>query len=64
MSLACRLIGHRRPYKAVWNNGYYFGRCGRCGTDLIRSAGSERWKTVPRGYVVNWKPMREFDVRW
>jgi hypothetical protein len=58
------ILGHRRPVGAVWNNGYYFARCPRCDVELIRSGGGRRWKDVPKGYRVAWKPMSEYDIRW
>jgi len=38
----------------VWNNGFYFGSCGRCGCDLVRGA-HDRWRAVPRGFKVVWR---------
>jgi hypothetical protein len=31
-----------------------FGRCDRCARDLVRKG--DRWKPVPRGYRVVWRP--------
>lgn len=53
MSMICWIAGHDEGGSEVWNQGYYFGRCGRCGQDLIRTSGE--WRPVPLGYQVAWK---------
>ena len=52
----CRLGRHRAAEGEVWNRGYYFSRCRRCGSDLVRTA-SGRWH-VPKGRKVVWKPRK------
>lgn len=56
MSLLCRYGFHRPESWEVWNQGYYFTRCGRCGADLIRTA-SGKWH-VPKGRKVVWRARR------
>lgn len=53
MSMLCRLGGHEAAEGEVWNQGYYFSRCRRCGRDMIR-AGAD-WQVVPEGHRVVWK---------
>jgi hypothetical protein len=53
MSMLCRLGGHEAAAGEVWNAGYYFSRCRRCGRDMIR-AGAD-WQVVPEGHRVVWK---------
>lgn len=60
----CQVLGHPRPPSGIWNNGYFFSRCPRCGAELIKSGESSRWMDVPKGYRITWKPLGEFDVRW
>ena len=50
--LLCALGWHKADALALWNDGYYFSNCDRCGQDLIRTAFG-RW-TVPRGFRVVW----------
>lgn len=64
MHILCHVIGHIRPASAVWNNGYFFSHCDRCEREIIRESGEARWKPVPKGYQVCWRPMSEFDIRW
>ena len=64
MQPICRILGHQRPAGGIWNNGYFFARCPRCDTELIKSGESSRWKDVPKGYRIAWKPMGEYDIRW
>lgn len=52
-SFLCRLGFHAPQKGALWNEGYYFTRCDRCGSDLIRTTYSG-WE-VPRGYRIVWK---------
>jgi hypothetical protein len=48
------LLGHSaNRNKARWNGGICFGRCARCGRDLVRTA-SGNWQ-VPRGYRIVWR---------
>ncbi|SNS49185.1 hypothetical protein SAMN06295912_107152 [Sphingomonas laterariae] len=57
MSLLCRLGHHRSEAPGVWNDGLYFGRCGRCGEQLIRRP-DQAWTRVPQDYVVVWADRR------
>ncbi|MFN3945843.1 MAG: hypothetical protein ACK4K7_13040 [Allosphingosinicella sp.] len=54
MSLLCRLGFHRAAPEPVWNRGFFFSRCRRCGADLVRTP-SGRWH-VPKGRKVVWRP--------
>ena len=55
MGLACRLRGHKAdPASARWNASICFGRCVRCGRDMVCGSGG-RWQ-VPHGYRVVWRP--------
>ena len=54
MNLLCLVGGHRAAEEQLWNNGYYFSHCRRCGRDLISRRG--RWMRVPSGYRVVWRP--------
>lgn len=54
MSLICSLLGHKPdPARVMWNQDICFGKCARCGCDLVRS-GDAPWQ-VPRGYRVVWR---------
>lgn len=54
MRLICRLLGHNAdPASARWNGSLCFGRCGRCGHDLVRAVDG-RWQ-LPRGYRIVWR---------
>lgn len=53
MSLMCLLRGHRASPQAIYNGGYWFGRCERCAADMVRSA--KVWQPVPKGHRVVWK---------
>lgn len=57
MKLGCALAGHRAGENPVYNSGYYFCACSRCGEPLIRGA-RESWRTVPAGHRVVWKSGR------
>ena len=55
MSLLCHLIHHVVALNIQHNQGFAFGKCLRCGHDMIRSAGprsARRWRRVPRGFRV------------
>ena len=54
MPLLCSIGFHRPSPDEVWNKGWYFTRCERCGTDLVRT-GSGKWR-VPKGQKVVWRP--------
>lgn len=54
MSVFCGVGLHKAAERPVWNNGFYFGACARCGCDLVRGA-QGRWRAVPRGFRVVWR---------
>jgi hypothetical protein len=54
--ILCRFGRHRPAAGEVWNRGYFFSRCERCGTDLVRTAAG-RWH-VPKGRRIVWKPRK------
>lgn len=54
MKLKCRISGHARAETLVYNSGFFFGRCGHCRADLIRT-GKGAWQDVPEGHAVAWK---------
>jgi hypothetical protein len=56
MSLFCAIGGHEAAPREVYNGGYYFSRCRRCGEDMIRTGAS--WDLVPEGHRVVWKEGR------
>lgn len=53
MNIVCAIHAHRPGYREIWNEGYFFNRCERCGNDLIRTDGN--WRVIPRGHRVVWK---------
>jgi hypothetical protein len=53
LSLSCLVESHAIGATAVGAQGFEFGRCRRCGVDLLRSSG--RWKRVPKGFRVVWR---------
>ncbi|MFL9839460.1 hypothetical protein ABS767_00670 [Sphingomonas sp. ST-64] len=53
MAQFCHLIGHQPGDDPVWNEGYFFTRCTRCGRDMMRADGP--WRSVPRKYRVAWR---------
>jgi MraZ protein len=56
MSLLCALGGHEAGNGEVYNGGYYFAHCRRCGRDMIKSGGD--WQMVPSGHRVVWRKGR------
>jgi hypothetical protein len=53
MSKSCgdgKHVGLPRPIR---NQGFDFGRCRKCGRDLVRSR--RAWRTVPAGFRVVWR---------
>jgi hypothetical protein len=52
MSLLCALGGHEAGPGEVYNGGYYFARCRRCRSDMIRCGAA--WRMVPDGHRVVW----------
>jgi hypothetical protein len=62
--LPCALLGHRISREPVWNNGFYFAACSRCGRDIVRIPG-EKWHAPLHAHVV-WSvsdPAAGADVR-
>jgi hypothetical protein len=53
MHLFCAMGRHRPEATPVWNEGFYFSACGRCGVDLVSRG--RRWQRVPAGYRVVWR---------
>lgn len=65
MSILCSILGHSRPAeKPIWNDGYFFARCGRCGDDIVRRGQSRAWRDVPKGHRISWRDRTEWDIRW
>ena len=54
MNVGCTIAGHHAGRGHVYNSGYYFSACRRCGRHLVRSAHGE-WGPVPRGHRVVWR---------
>ena len=54
MPVFCKMGAHAPATTPVWNNGFYFSACGRCGCDLVRGA-HDRWRAVPKGFKVVWR---------
>jgi hypothetical protein len=63
MHWLCSIAMHKALPSNVWNNGYFFSRCHRCGRDMIRPPNGS-WKRLPRGMAVVWKPITDNDIRW
>lgn len=64
MTILCRLGRHRRTTEPpVWNEGYWFSHCVRCGCDMIRRGGG-RWRVPRKGYKVVWRPRRCAEIDW
>jgi hypothetical protein len=53
MRFLCRLGLHSPGPDPVWNRGFWFTSCRRCGSDLVRTAAG-KWH-VPKGRKVVWK---------
>jgi hypothetical protein len=53
MSILCAVGGHEAGAAEVYNGGYYFSRCKRCGRDMIRCGAA--WQMIPEGHRVVWK---------
>jgi CheY-like chemotaxis protein len=58
-TITCAVRGHAPGPEQIENDGIAFGRCRRCGTDLIRRSG--RWQPVPKGFRVAWRPRADSD---
>lgn len=52
--LLCAFDRHTPSPEGLWNGGYCFTRCRRCGRDMVRSAFGE-WH-IPHAYRVVWRP--------
>ncbi len=63
MSVLCRLWDHAAVGKGKWNAGYFFSRCSRCGSDILRTANGS-WKKPPKHHRVIWKPIGPNDIDW
>ena len=57
MNLGCTIAGHDPAQGEVYNAGYYFSACRRCGDELVRTARSG-WGPAPRGHRIVWKAGR------
>ncbi|HYI47298.1 MAG TPA: hypothetical protein VEX35_02430 [Allosphingosinicella sp.] len=53
MSLSCPEGKHVALPRPIRNQGFDFGRCRRCGRDMVRS--SRAWRAVPDGFQVVWR---------
>lgn len=51
--MTCARGNHEAGGSAVRNQGLEFGRCRRCGRDLVRAGRS--WRGVPHGFRVVWR---------
>lgn len=63
MHLGCKLGLHKAVPSRLWNDGYYFSTCSRCGIPLVRRS-EGRWQPVPRGHRIVWRPRDEDDIDW
>ena len=59
MSVRCAIGGHRAAPRQVYNSGFYFSACRRCGRDLVRPPHG-LWQTAPAGHRIVWKAGRHF----
>ena len=57
MSVWCTCFGHKAGDIEVYNSGYWFSACARCGEALLR-APREDWRIAPRGHRIVWKSGR------
>jgi hypothetical protein len=53
MRRSCAASQHVALWRPVRNQGFDFGRCRKCGRDLVRSR--RAWRTVPEGFRVVWR---------
>lgn len=53
MSKSCGDGKHVALTRPIRNQGFDFGRCRKCGRDLVRSR--RAWRTVPAGFRVVWR---------
>jgi hypothetical protein len=63
MLVFCKMGAHSAAGRPVWNNGFYFGACARCGCDLVRGA-HDRWRAVPKGFKVVWRERPHGYPNW
>ena len=63
MHLLCQLERHHASSCEVWNDGYFFSFCERCGADMARRPG-HRWRAVRAPNRVVWRPRQPFDMPW
>jgi hypothetical protein len=56
MNIGCAVAGHEAG-EEVYNSGFYFSACRRCGRHLVRSARTS-WEIPPPGHRVVWKAGR------
>lgn len=54
MGLACTFGRHTPVTRGIRNEDNEFGRCIRCNCDLVHVG--RRWKRVPKGLKVVWRP--------
>ena len=57
MSVRCAIGGHRPAPRQIYNSGYYFSACARCGRSLVRPPRGI-WQTAPSGHRIVWKAGR------
>lgn len=53
MTLSCHDGKHVALPQPIRNQGFDFGRCRRCGRDMVRSR--RAWRAVPDGFQVVWR---------
>ena len=53
MGMICTEGKHHALPRPIRNQGFEFGRCARCGRDLVRSR--RAWRAVPQGFRVVWR---------
>lgn len=61
--LLCRLGFHAARPSTVWNDGHFFSSCSRCDVPMVRRP-EEKWRPVPAGLRVVWRPRTKDDVIW
>jgi len=54
MNVGCTIAGHAPSGSHVYNSGYYFSACRRCGRNLLRTAHGA-WSPIPGGHRVVWR---------
>jgi hypothetical protein len=53
MGISCGEGMHAALARPIRNQGFEFGRCRKCGRDLVRSG--RAWRTIPPGFRVVWR---------